>query len=43
VLDQQTNQRFRAQVDATADGGFLFTANAYEGAYSTQYRFSCSR
>jgi hypothetical protein len=43
VVHHNTNQRFRAQVDATADGGFVFTANAYEGQYSTPYQFSCKR
>jgi hypothetical protein len=42
VVDHGTNERFRAQVDALADG-FLFTANAYEGASSTVYEFHCAR
>ena len=40
VLDQGTNERFRAQIDLTPDG-FVFTANAFEGAGSTAYDFHC--
>jgi hypothetical protein len=41
VVDHGTNQRFRAQMDAIPNG-FLFTANAYEGAGSTVYEFHCA-
>ena len=40
VVDHYSNQRFRAQIDLTTTG-FYFTANAFEGAWSTPYAFSC--
>ena len=37
-----SNERFRAEI-RFHDVGFTFIANAYEGAYSTPYEFTCQR
>lgn len=44
VTDQYQGERFRAELhfyEMGAERGFMFTANAYEGAYSTAYNFIC--
>jgi len=40
VVTEGSNERFRAQIDVIPQG-FVFTANAYEGAGSTAYTFTC--
>lgn len=44
VVDGYSGDRFRAEMqfyDLGGAQGFLFIANAYEGAYSTTYDFVC--
>jgi len=40
VTSTVTGERFRAELNFHQTG-FVFTANAYEGAYSTDYNFIC--
>jgi hypothetical protein len=40
VVTHGSNERFRAQIDVIPNG-FIFTANAFEGAGSTAYEFKC--
>jgi hypothetical protein len=42
VNTTSTGERFRAELRFHEDG-FVFIANAYEGAYSTPYEFVCQR
>ena len=44
VTGSYAGERFRAELhfyEMGSERGFMFTANAYEGAYSTEYNFVC--